>query len=96
MPSYNPGSVAVCQGFDRLTDDHLEVAAFPRKGVLKRRQQLLDGGALAGRELLGADLLDPFAQLVIADVAHQPLREQAEELVVGSPEFEVCGQGSWT
>src|SRR5207244_3290870 len=84
-------SLAVGERFHRLADHPLEVAALAGEGVAERHEQLLDGGSLPGRELVGADLLDPLAQLVVADRAHQPLREQADDLVVGALEVTVRG-----
>src|SRR5262249_27110058 len=79
-------SLSVGQGFERLADEHLEVAPLAGEGIAERNQELLDGGSLAGRELHGADLLDPLAQLVVPERAHEPLRQQADELVVGALE----------
>src|SRR5690349_1653658 len=68
----NTTSLAVGECFHRLADHALEVAALAWERVPERDEQLVDRGALPGRELVGADLRDPLAQLVVPDRAHQP------------------------
>ena len=86
-------------GFPRVTHRTASVSTVsrtePSQGILPRSPGKAFASATSGSRQPRAGrvrarpsryLLDPLAQLVVSDRAHQPLREQADDLVVGALE----------
>src|SRR5579871_962865 len=87
-------SFAVGERLHGLSHEHLQVAAFTGERVSEGLLQLQDRLPLSGSEVAHAELLDPLSQLVVPERAHEPLREQADDLVVGALELGGRGHGS--